>query len=360
MPTMTVTTNAGFDLHSVLIALTQEVETWDDALGDPKPIKGDDGFRAPLGDGYSILFQGEFNKKFTKGDPEHVTLFKDGKSVITFTEFGRPLSDFMFATLLVTATPAAPTSIGGALTATLLSQSSKQNPVSIFGGDGADVAYYLGTGVGRLFGRAGNDTMEDNIGQVNKYDGETGKDTVAYITNNTGVTVNLADATQNKGEAAGDTYFSIENVTGTAQDDVLTGNALKNVLRGEGGNDILDGGTRTDTLYGGEGADTFVFNGPGTTADVKSIMDFDALDHIQLSRTGFGLHPQYQLTVGTTLIMAQSNPVATTNSPTFLIDQTTGELFFDADGNGSGEKQLIANVKFVGQEFLQLNDFVIV
>jgi Ca2+-binding RTX toxin-like protein len=107
-----------------------------------------------------------------------------------------------------------------------------------------------------------------------------------------------------------------------------------------------------------DGADTFVFGAP-TELGLYRIMDFDVQDHIELSRADFGLHPQYKLTVGSTLIIAHSDPAAATNSPTFLIEQSTGNLYFDADGNGSGEKELIANVLFHSQEYLDVNDFVI-
>ena len=74
--------------------------------------------------------------------------------------------------------------------------------------------------------------------------------------------------------AAGDKLGSIENLTGSAQDDVLTGDANPNVLRGGAGDDMLVGSNKTedgdertgqslssaadvtdDKLYGGDGDD---------------------------------------------------------------------------------------------------------
>ena len=83
--------------------------------------------------------------------------------------------------------------------------------------------------------------------------GGAGGDTVAYwdsqlVFNQTsGVTVNLADPSVNTGEAAGDTYVSIENVTGSLFADVLIGSAGNNFLRGLAGADVLDGGAGSDT-----------------------------------------------------------------------------------------------------------------
>jgi Ca2+-binding RTX toxin-like protein len=52
-----------------------------------------------------------------------------------------------------------------------------------------------------------------------------------------------------------DTLISIENVIGTAGDDVIRGNDLDNRLEGRGGNNVLDGGLGDDTLIGGSGID---------------------------------------------------------------------------------------------------------
>ena len=59
-----------------------------------------------------------------------------------------------------------------------------------------------------------------------------------------------------KSYAEGDILASIENVTGSRNDDTITGDAVPNVLKGGDGADTLDGGRENDKLYGEGGKDT--------------------------------------------------------------------------------------------------------
>ena len=58
-----------------------------------------------------------------------------------------------------------------------------------------------------------------------------------------------------KSYAIGDLLYSIENVTGSRQDDKITGDGTPNVLKGGDGKDALNGGLGNDKLYGGAGND---------------------------------------------------------------------------------------------------------
>ena len=90
------------------------------------------------------------------------------------------------------------------------------------------------------------------------------------------------------------TFTGIENVVGTAQDDVLTGNEANNVMSGGEGDDILRGREGNDTLEGGEGRDVAYYEGDqdnytltigpnGTTVtDRAGTFGTDTLDSIEL------------------------------------------------------------------------------
>ncbi|WP_272950674.1 calcium-binding protein, partial [Agrobacterium vitis] len=102
-----------------------------------------------------------------------------------------------------------------------------------------------GSGNDTLIGKAGADTLV----------GGSGSDTASYA-GSAAVNVNLKTNLATGGEAEGDTFSSVENLTGSSNADTLTGNDSNNVLNGGGGNDTLAGGKGADTLNGGDGSDT--------------------------------------------------------------------------------------------------------
>ena len=107
-----------------------------------------------------------------------------------------------------------------------------------------------------LIGGAGADTLIGGTGP--------GIDTASYETAAARVVANLANSMSNTGDAAGDTYSSIENLTGSAFDDTLSGGDGVNTLNGGAGNDTLNG-NGNDILVGGAGADS-LNGGGGDTA----------------------------------------------------------------------------------------------
>jgi Ca2+-binding RTX toxin-like protein len=82
-----------------------------------------------------------------------------------------------------------------------------------------------------------------------------------------GVAVNLLFNSASLGDAQGDRFREVENVTGSAFADQVFGNGAGNVLKGLAGNDTLVGLGGDDTFVGGAGADRFQGDNGLDTAD---------------------------------------------------------------------------------------------
>ncbi|WP_372088196.1 type I secretion C-terminal target domain-containing protein (plasmid) [Tistrella mobilis] len=132
-----------------------------------------------------------------------------------------------------------------------------------------------------LRGGAGDDVLDGGLsGDV--LEGGLGFDTASYENSSVGVTVSLSTGRSLNGDAAGDSFSSIEGLRGSAFNDVFSGDAKDNRLSGGDGDDALRGRTGADILEGGNGADRFVY---GSTADSTrdlagrdTIIDFSRTD----------------------------------------------------------------------------------
>lgn len=108
----------------------------------------------------------------------------------------------------------------------------------------------------------------------------------------------------------------IENLIGSAHDDILTGNKAANNIYGGAGNDTLnggegddylDGGTGADKLNGGVGNDTYMVDDAG---DVVAEHDNEGdADHVFSSIESYtlGNHLEHLTLIGTTAITGQGN-----------------------------------------------------
>jgi Ca2+-binding RTX toxin-like protein len=169
---------------------------------------------------------------------------------------------------------------------------------AITGGDGGD-DLYGGIGIDKIFGGTGNDELfgdssgdylygedgTDTLSGGSSNDvlnggagadtliGDTGSDWASYSTAIAGVKAYLSAPGSNTGDALGDTYTSIENLSGSKFSDALAGNSSANKLKGGGGKDTLSGGSGNDVLNGGTSADK-LSGGKGT--DYASYADAKA------------------------------------------------------------------------------------
>lgn len=247
---------------------------------------------------------------------------------------------------------------------------------SLYGGDGDDLLDG-GAGVDRLDGGDGNDTyiidsLLDIIVEGN------GVDTVIV---NTSVGKNYTLAAEIENLSAMGT--AAINLTGNDSDNTIGGNAGNNsinggigadYLAGEAGNDTLIGGDGVDTLEGGAGndildggslsGDVYVFKTALNIAGIDTIKDFDNA-YIELSLSVFtsltglvgGNVNADQLLVG--------NFTSGQDADDFIIyNNTTGKLYYDADGSGAIAAKQFALVQDTGGGVsitLDIfNDFVLV
>ncbi|MEQ6204940.1 calcium-binding protein [Sulfitobacter sp. HNIBRBA2951] len=159
-----------------------------------------------------------------------------------------------------------------------------------------------------IFGRRGNDTLEGHIGDdvlfggvgADHLSGGSNRDRAQYSESLTAVLLDLADASRNTGEAAGDVYVNIEDLAGSAFADTIYGDAGDNRLFGRQGADYLDGRSGDDYLNGGGGQDTLVGGAGddvmrgGTSRDTfvfdggNDIIEDWFLDQINLDRDLWG------------------------------------------------------------------------
>lgn len=141
------------------------------------------------------------------------------------------------------------------------------------------------------------------------------------------------------------------NGLGNWQDNILTGNGAANSLDGNRGNDTLSGGGGQDSLKGGQGDDIFYFDTHGAPiADI--ILDFQSgFDQLLFSQSTFaalggsGVVAAGRVQIG---VSSQIN-AASGNAGDGLQDvlkyaADTGQLYYDADGTGSGALSLVATL----------------
>jgi Ca2+-binding RTX toxin-like protein len=133
------------------------------------------------------------------------------------------------------------------------------------GGSGNDIIQSGGGfGTSTLDGGASDDTFK-GVGYADTVIGGTGSDTVDYSSRSVGVTISLGDPLPYWAglETPHGQFISIENLTGSAGQDVLVGNGGSNVLRGLAGQDNLIGGGGADIMYGGTDNDHYYVDNAG-------------------------------------------------------------------------------------------------
>ncbi|HEV2818795.1 MAG TPA: calcium-binding protein [Allosphingosinicella sp.] len=146
---------------------------------------------------------------------------------------------------------------------------------------------------------------------------------------------------------------AVSNAATTAMD--LTGNGFGNTLYGNNGANVLNGGSGNDFLIGFGGADTFAFTTALGAGNVDQIVDFVsgadriALDDAVFAGLGPGALPAGAFATGSAAGDADDR---------IVYNSATGQLFFDADGNGAGAMTLFGTLQ--PGTVLLASDFVVI
>jgi Ca2+-binding RTX toxin-like protein len=248
------------------------------------------------------------------------------------------------------------------------------------GGDGDDT----------LWGGWGNNTLKGGGGADTLIGSWQGIDTASYYDSPEGVIALLNANAGAGGDAEGDTFEEIENVTGSAYADTLWGDdgvnelmgmdgndTLKgfggadslhggngndtlegmdgpDVLRGDGGNDTLDGGAASDTMIGGVGNDVYIVDdGDDVVAEVVG----QGFDRVQTS-VSYALAPGSEVEVlettdptAATAIDLVGNDHHNTIVGNDGVNVLVGGLGIDTlRGNGGGDAFLWSSIDEVGSD----------
>lgn len=227
-------------------------------------------------------------------------------------------------------------------------------------GDGNDIIYGF-DGKDVLYGENGNDTLNGGSG-ADKMIGGLGNDTYAVdnikdiVTEKANEGIDTIDTTLSLYNLTKIKYIEYLTYTGT-NNSTLTGNAIDNVITGSTGNDIIDGRFGNDTLIGGIGSDTFKFTTKlNATTNIDMLADFDTTaDMIQLSKKIFKsvakVFTEDNFTHGTQ---------ATDKNDYIIYDQSTGKLYYDADGSGTKAQIQITLIGITDHPELTISNFQVI
>jgi Ca2+-binding RTX toxin-like protein len=220
-----------------------------------------------------------------------------------------------------------------------------------------------------LDGQAGNDTIIGYRGDDVYFIGEAGDQVIeqanegydtVFIGRNLPDRYNTPDPTITHYTLDDNAERIVATGYGAPTGLTLTGNALNNEIYDNSGSSIIDGGAGSDILTGNGGNDAFVFSTALGPDNVDQLTDFaPGGDRIWLDDAIFtGLAPG-TLSAGEYHSGTADNWQAQDGDDHILYDSSTGNLYFDADGNGAQAAQLFATVH-EGLSALSAADFIVV
>jgi len=176
--------------------------------------------------------------------------------------------------------------------------------------------------------------------------GDTGYGGMGMYYTQTVWSITLHDAKNDTGTSSPDPMSGtpgFDKLTGAGGDDTLAGLAGNDTLLGGADADRLAGGTGNDRLSGNAGADKFLFAESGAM-NADTIADFlIGADKIMLDETSF---PKLEPTPGGGLPAANFHlGAAAGDAGDYIVyDPSSGNLYYDPDGDGVKAQKLIATL----------------
>ncbi|WP_169735997.1 Ig-like domain-containing protein, partial [Legionella lansingensis] len=251
------TADYSYSLAGVKVNLSSGSNTGGDATGDI--LSGIENIRGSKyadilegNSGYNTLWGGEGNDQLIGGAGDDVLLGGSGSNILSGGT-GVDTASYEDSASGVTVNLTTGTSSMG---------DSLQDVENIKGSSFGDT----------LIGDRSDNILEGGAGEDSLLGGE-GSDTASYTGSTMGVSVNLSTGIGSGGEAHGDTFTSIENITGSKYSDTLLGDTNANTLSGGAGNDTLMGGAGNDLFTFGLNSDSDVLYGGTDTQDGGSWVD---------------------------------------------------------------------------------------
>jgi Ca2+-binding RTX toxin-like protein len=214
---------------------------------------------------------------------------------------------------------------------------------TLIGNAGANVLHG-GGGVDNLIGLGGNDTYYVDVAGTQAYEAAGAGTDVIY----TSVSYTLAAGSEIETLSSND-YGATTAIN-------LTGNASAQTVVGNAGANTLNGGAGADTLYGLGGADNFAFTTALGGGNVDYIADFNTVaDTVQLDDAIFaGIGTAGAFNPNAFFAGAAAHDA----DDRIIYNSATGQLFYDADGNGGGAAVQFATL--AGNPVLTASDFQVI
>jgi Ca2+-binding RTX toxin-like protein len=227
------------------------------------------------------------------------------------------------------------------------------------------------TGADTLIGGAGNDTyLVDGPGDRVLENAGEGIDSVQSSASHT-LAANVENLLLTDITAINGTGNALNNridgsdiantLAGGDGNDTLLGFGGNDTLLGGVGNDRLEGRIGNDSLTGGSGADRFAFVGNPALSGVDRITDFvRGSDELLFENANFtALGSSGAWAAGDGRFRSGAGITRGQDSTDRLVyNLSTGSLYYDADGSGSGGSHLIAT--FAGNPTLSASDFTVI